>query len=304
MNILPSWSDCKGREQGRSGGRPVVLAHRGLLRGRAGQPAAQDPPENSLAAFEQVANAAANGVAGVEVDARLSADGVVVVHHDPQLADGRLLAEVPAADLPPGVPTLRAALAALRGRLVDVEVKASPLELGPESTAALVRAVVACLAETRREVLVRPGPGPVPVPGPVPDPAASWLLSCFWPEALEALGAAAAEADLPLARGWLLRPGLQATALLGRAEALGATWVLPFVEDLDPVAVAAAQEAGFGVMTWTVLPGPALGACLTAGVDGVIADEALAVAAEVRAATEPPSSGLVEPGGLREQSRP
>jgi glycerophosphoryl diester phosphodiesterase len=276
----------------------VVLAHRGLLRGRAGQPAGQDPPENSLAAFEQVASPAALGVAGVELDARLTADGVVVVHHDPQLVDGRVLAEVAAADLPPGVPTLRAALAALRGRLVDVEVKASPLELGPESGLALVRAVVACLAEVRQEVLVGPNQGPVP------DPAARWLLSCFWPEALAALGAALEEADLPVPRGWLLRPGLQAAPLLSRAEALGVAWVLPFVEDLDAAAVAAAQEAGFGVLTWTVLPGPAVAACLAAGVEGLIADEALAVAQEVRAATGPPSSGLVEPGGLREQSRP
>ena len=80
--------------------RVRCIAHRGArLEGVA---------ENSLAAF---AHALAHGADMVELDVRRTADGAVVVFHDATLGrmcgaahEGRLLSEVPYADLPPLAP--------------------------------------------------------------------------------------------------------------------------------------------------------------------------------------------------------
>ena len=63
--------------------RPLVIAHRGWS-ARA--------PENTLEAF---ALAAACGADGVELDVHETADGGFVVHHDPDLPDGSLIAGLP-----------------------------------------------------------------------------------------------------------------------------------------------------------------------------------------------------------------
>ena len=102
----------------------MVLGHRG---GRGeGWPA-----ENSLAAF---ARAIAEGADGVELDVRLTADRVPVVFHDPWLARGSAGAAAPcvsrvtAEELPrladgERIPRLVEALDALRGHVVNVEIK-------------------------------------------------------------------------------------------------------------------------------------------------------------------------------------
>ena len=107
------------------------LAHRGLH-------TPGGPAENTLEAFV----AAREAGYGVELDVHLSADGVPVVHHDPVLADGRLLAGVAVADLPPHVPTLAAALDVLRRVPVMVELKQEGLRIG-----ALERAAAGVLDE-------------------------------------------------------------------------------------------------------------------------------------------------------------
>ena len=103
----------------------VVLGHRG---GRGeGWPA-----ENTLEAF---ARAIDEGADGVELDVRLTRDGVPIVFHDTTLAratggaDARAVNKVPFAELPATtsgerIPRLVDALDALRGRLVNVEIKA------------------------------------------------------------------------------------------------------------------------------------------------------------------------------------
>ena len=110
------------------------LAHRGLHGGGSGDPG--DPRENTLEAFA----AARDAGYGVELDVHRSADGVPVVHHDFSLGDGRRLADVAVADLPPLVPTLSAALAVLRRVPVMVELKQEALRIG-----ALERAVAGVL---------------------------------------------------------------------------------------------------------------------------------------------------------------
>ena len=109
------------------------LAHRGLHAGGTG---ADGPGENTLEAFA----AARDAGYGVELDVHRSADGVPVVFHDFELADGRLLEDVPLDGLPPHVPTLAAALDVLRGVPVMVELKQEAVRIG-----ALERAVAGVL---------------------------------------------------------------------------------------------------------------------------------------------------------------
>lgn len=81
--------------------RPLVIAHRG---------ACWDEPENTLPAFERAIDVGADYV---EFDVRAASDGTLVCAHD------RVRTQ-----LPPHVPTLDDALAALAGRIgLAVEIK-------------------------------------------------------------------------------------------------------------------------------------------------------------------------------------
>ena len=117
---------------------PGIVAHRG---------ASLRYPENTLAAFRAAIRAGADVI---ELDARLTADGVPVVMHDADVAtttDGSgfvhelTLAQVSAlrAGRDPArrasVPTLRHALAYLRGRAtVEIDLKNEPGEPGFDGT--------------------------------------------------------------------------------------------------------------------------------------------------------------------------
>lgn len=110
---------CALRMLTRMSPRPLVLGHRGASRAA---------PENTLAAF---ALAREQGADGVELDARRTADGVLVVHHDPSVEGFGLLAQRSWTELHaarPDVATLRDALDACRGLLVNVEIKCLPWE--------------------------------------------------------------------------------------------------------------------------------------------------------------------------------
>jgi hypothetical protein len=76
--------------------------------------------ENTLEAF---AKARELGCDGVELDVRLTSDRNVVVHHDPALSGGELIATMAAGNLPPWLPSLDEALGVLEGMEVIVELK-------------------------------------------------------------------------------------------------------------------------------------------------------------------------------------
>ena len=93
-----------------------VIAHRG---------ASKAERENTVAAFERARDFRADGV---ELDVRRTRDHVLVVHHDPVLPDGRVIAHTDHADVPAHVPTLDAALDACHPLWVNVEIKNDPNE--------------------------------------------------------------------------------------------------------------------------------------------------------------------------------
>jgi len=76
---------------------PLIYGHRG---------ARGERPENTLAAL---IHAKSVGVDGIETDIAMTADFVPVLHHDPELADGRLIRRLNFAALS-GIPSLAEAL--------------------------------------------------------------------------------------------------------------------------------------------------------------------------------------------------
>jgi glycerophosphoryl diester phosphodiesterase len=232
----------------RPGEGPLVLAHRG---------ASALETENTVAAFRR---ARIDGADGVELDVLLCATGEVMVFHDDDLRrlGGRpeRVADLPyrtlrEVQLPRGttIPTLEEALEACGSDLlVNVELKAHELELGP--TAALVEAVAA--------VIDRTGCGD------------RVLVSSFNPWAL---------------RLWTRRaPGVRAAMLFEKASMLPlrrawlAPWLRPFALHPELVLcsaerVAAWQRRGYRVNVWTVDDPAALADCRRMGVDGVITND-------------------------------
>jgi glycerophosphoryl diester phosphodiesterase len=196
------------------GDSPVLCGHRGSGRGHA---------ENTLPSFRA---AVAAGLRWVEVDARLAADGVLVARHDPELADGRAVAAVTAAET--GLMRVEELLADLPPEIaVIVDVK-SALEdaLRPrgETTAARVAALVA-------------------------DAGRPLLVTSFDPAALLIVREHAPALPLGLLT-WTrfpLRKAVAAAAQLG-LEVVTAN-VESFAEDAER-AVRVAHEAGLEVGAW------------------------------------------------------
>ena len=114
---------------------PIVIAHRG---------ASAAFPENTVEAYRGALEA---GAEWVELDARRTADGALVVHHDAVLGDGRTIVELPAADLPPSIPTLVEALDACAGMGVNIEIKNNAPDPDLDPTELVAEQTVALLAE-------------------------------------------------------------------------------------------------------------------------------------------------------------
>jgi glycerophosphoryl diester phosphodiesterase len=123
-----------------------VLGHRG---------ASHAERENTLAAFER---AREMGADGVELDVRRTANGTLVVHHDPHIEGFGLIRDFEFEQLRaahPEVPTLREALVACAGMLVNVEIKCLPWEPDPDSGARPVaHATVDLIRELEADVIV------------------------------------------------------------------------------------------------------------------------------------------------------
>lgn len=194
----------------------AVWAHRG---------SAAAASENTLEAFRA---ARVHGADGVELDVRSTADGVLVVHHDAVLGDGRPLALVTAAHLPPWLPTLEAALDECRGLTVDVEVKNLPTEVGfdpDEGTAAGAARLILHMGL-----------------------AAHTVVSAFSMAAIDAARAAA-----PGVRtGWLTLAGYDQLDAVTLAADRGHAALHPRHEAVTPELVAAAHRRGLAVHAWTV----------------------------------------------------
>ncbi|HET7486742.1 MAG TPA: glycerophosphodiester phosphodiesterase [Acidimicrobiales bacterium] len=207
--------------------------------------------ENTLEAF---AAARRLGAAGVELDVRCTADGVLVVHHDPVLDDGRVLAATPAADLPAWLPTLEDALEACQGLTVNVEVKSLPTEPGWDPDEPVATATARLVAALGR--------------------AATVWVSAF---ALPAVDAARAAADV--ATGWLTLPGYDQADALDLAARHGHRALHPPHGVVTPELVAAAHARGLAVHAWTADDPADVARLAAAGANAVITNDVAAALA-------------------------
>lgn len=216
---------------------PGVLAHRGV---------SVEFPENTLEAFGA---APARGADGVELDVRRTADGVLVVHHDPDLVDGRLIIETAVADLPDAVPTLAAVLEACDGSEVNIEIKNSPGEPDFDADGTVATDVVGLVHDL--------------------DVTERVIVSSF--NYQDILGVRAVADDV--ATGWLVLDVDDVATKIDFLVAHGHRALHPPADVTTPAVVNAAHDRGILVNTWTVDDPARIVELAEAGVDAVITND-------------------------------
>ena len=214
---------------------PLIIAHRGA-------PLTGSHPENTVAAFRRARSVAADWV---ELDVRRTADGATAVHHDPHLADGRLIASLDRAALPALVPDLDQALTACAGMGVNIEIK--NLENEPDHDPAhwLASAVVDAVARA--------------------DPPVSVLVSSFNPDAIDHVRTLAPSLPTALLTFMLDDPALTVASVASKGHRARH----PFDATVDRALVDLAHDHGLAVNVWTVDDLRRVAALAAMGVDGI-----------------------------------
>jgi glycerophosphoryl diester phosphodiesterase len=209
-----------------------VVAHRGA--------SAANPPGNTIAAF---AEAVAQGADWVELDVHLTADGEIVVHHDPVLADGRVVGELSAADLPDVIPTLAEVLAACSPLAVNVEIK-------PDGVDSLRSTLIAKVVELLQSEA----------------PSRDFLVTSFDHDICDQVRAL----DATLPTGLLNAHGDSLQTDLDRAESAGHVAINPWFGLVTKEFVDRAHALGIAVNVWTVDDPEQMRALADMGVDAII----------------------------------
>ena len=209
----------------------LVVAHRGA--------SAAHPPGNTVAALVAAVDLGADWV---EIDVHLTADGVPVVHHDPDLADGRSIGASTRADLPAWVPDLATALDACGPLGVNVEIKPD----GPDHLRdRLVESVV--------DELVARGPE-------------RFLVTSFAHSIADHVRALAPE----LPTGLLTIDAAGIDDVIERAASDGHVAIAPWFVLVDDAAVERAHSRGLLVNVWTIDDPTVIRSTARAGVDAII----------------------------------
>ena len=212
----------------------VVIGHRG---------ASSDFPENTVAAFE---GAREQGADWVELDVRLSGDGQLVVHHDPHLSDGRVIAATARTEMPPTVPSLAEALEACRPMGVNVEIKSSPHEVGFDPTLSIARRTV----EVVRSM----------------DPSLEVLISSFELATLDAVRVV----DPSIATGYLVLSATEPVDAIDAALGGGHVAIHPHHGFVTEELVERCRARGCRIYVWTVDDPERIRELARWGVDGII----------------------------------
>lgn len=211
-----------------------VIAHRG---------ASAAAPENTVEAFHLARELGADWV---ELDARRTADGKVIVHHDAELADGRVIVQLDRADLPAPVCDLTAALDACEGMSINIEIKNWPADPDFDETELVARSVVGLVQERGLHDRV--------------------LISCFHYPTIELVRSL--DPTIPTAflhvlidRSW--------EELAADVAAAGHTALHPWDGLVDESLMAAAKAHGLEVNVWTVDDPDRMAQLIALGVDGL-----------------------------------
>ena len=224
-----------------------VVAHRGASRAQR---------ENTVAAFQKARELGADAV---ELDVRRSLDGFLVVHHNPHVDDGRIIAQTNHGELPPTIPTLQQALDACADMWVNVEIKNDANEPDFDATDSIADDTIAALRAR--------------------DDDARWLISSFRLETIDRCRFLA-----PTIRtAWLtVEVPDDVGAMLGKR---GHVALHPWVGLLTAEHVRACHLAGIQVTTWTCDSREQMAELIGWGIDGIC--------------TNTPDVALAVRGGLR-----
>ena len=225
-----------------------VIAHRG---------ASKAERENTLAAFRR---AGEMGSDAVELDVRRTADGKMAVHHDAALADGRLICELNASELPEYIPLLPEALDACAGMWVNIEIKNHPIDADFDATDALAATVAAHLAERGEDH--------------------RWLISCFHRPTVDAMRTLRPE----VRTAWLTE-GVRdedCERVAREMANMGHTALHPYTKHLNRNCVEVFHRHGLQVNSWTIDDPARMAEVIEWGIDGIctnVPDVALQVIA-------------------------
>lgn len=226
-----------------------IMAHRGASRAER---------ENTVAAFRR---AVEMGSHAAELDVRRTADGVLVVHHNPDLGDGRIIGRMAASELPEHVPTLDEALDACTPMWVNVEIKNDPSEPDFDPLDTIADATVDCLRR-RREGDDR------------------WLISSFRREIVDRCRST--YPAIPTAWLTVVVDDDDLERTIGDLAATGHRALHPWVGALTRATVETCHRFGVQVNTWTCDDPERMRELISWGVDGIctnVPDVALAVVA-------------------------
>ncbi len=210
--------------------RPLAIAHRG---------AHETLPENSMPA---ILRALELGAQGIELDVHATADDVLVVHHDPDISDGRRIStlsytQIAAVQLAPAVavPRLDAVLEAVGTRaIVFIETKQTGIEM------LLLRAV----RNTSAECAVH---------------------------SFDAPTVSNIKSFMPSLRVGLLTTG-GAGAALSKLASTGADDLWHLASDIDPDLATSVHAAGKSVIAWTSNDASEWKRLASFGIDGICTD--------------------------------
>jgi glycerophosphoryl diester phosphodiesterase len=214
-----------------------IMAHRG---------ASVAAPANTVAAFVLARDMGAHAV---ELDVRQCATGELVVHHDPHLADGRLIIHLAKPHLPAHIPTLDEALDACGDMWVNVEVKNHRTEPDYDADD---RRTLAVLGVLRRRVTQH-------------GDTRRYLLSCFRRTTVDRV-----HAEWPaLPTAWLTVFVRDARELARDLRASGHSAVHPEVSRVSREMIEILHSEGLAVNTWTCDDPARMRELIDWGVDGI-----------------------------------
>lgn len=213
-----------------------IYAHRGFH---------LDEPENSLGAFRA---AVALGVDGVELDVRRTLDGELVIHHDPTIG-ALAIATTRYRELADHVVTLEAAMDALRGVRVNVEIKNSkePSEATYDASGDLARQVVSYLERS------------------------NWTNESFISSFDLTTCVSAREYGAGMRVGWLLW-GIDPIRAIREAHQAQLHAVHPHFAVVNGAVVEMARANNLDVNVWTVNDAPDIESMAALGVASIITD--------------------------------
>jgi glycerophosphoryl diester phosphodiesterase len=214
-----------------------VMAHRG---------ASHAALANTIEAF---ALARTMGAHAVELDVRQCASDELVVHHDAELPDGRVIAQLTKQQLPDYIPTLDEALDACGDMWVNVEVKNYRTEPDFDQDDRRTFAVIDVL---RRRTKLH-------------GDLTRYLLSCFRRKTIDR--AKAAWHDLPTA--WLTIAVPDAQSLARDLRQSGHQALHPEVSKVTPALIEACHAEHIKVNVWTCDDPTRIRELIAWGVDGI-----------------------------------